>query len=174
MKTPYSNPYRISSDQGGSVNHGIAYAQEGIAASKIATAYTFIPCDIQLPHQVFLTPVKLGTTSANGVAFFTTTGGWQVDSFDTFSAVADLDAHAASVAYEVGTIVKATPTGGALGAYVCVEAHTSTAGPDFDADLASGYWQLLSTTTFLKITHTSAGSGKVANFHYKIEGYLNT
>lgn len=173
MKTPYSSPYRISSDQGGSVNHGIAYAQEGIAASKIATAYTFIPCDIQLPHQVFLTPVKLSTTSANGIAFFTTTGGWQVDDFDTFSGVTDLDAWAQNVVYNVGTLVY----NGTV-AYVCVEAHTSTTGgtaaADWATDLATGVWQALSTTTFLKITHTSAGSGKVAYFHYKIEGYLNT
>lgn len=170
MKTPYNLPQRISSNQGGSVEFGIPYAQEGIAASKINAAYTFVPCDIELPHQVFITPVKLSTTSANGVAFFTTTGGWQVDSFDTFSAVTDLDAWAQNVAYNVGTLVY----NGTV-AYVCVEAHTSTTGgtaaADWATDLAAGYWQALETTTFLKITHTAAGSGKVAYFHYQIQGY---
>lgn len=167
---PYNHVKRIPSDLGGSVNYSIPLMQEGLAASKINTAYTFIPCDLKQPKHVQITPVKLSTTSANGVAFFTTTVGPQVDSLTTFSAVSDLDAHEASVAYNVGSLVKATPTGGSAGAYVCIVAHTSTAGPDFDADLALGYWQLLDTTTFLKITHTAAGSAKVANFTYKIEG----
>jgi len=160
---------RYMSEKLTSVEDEILLYQEGTAASNINTAYTFIPCDVPVPIAVYITPVKLNTTSANGVAFFTTTGGWQIDSLDTFSAISNLDAHAASTAYVVGNIVKATPTDGALGAYICETAHTSTAGPDFDADITN--WRKLDNTDFLKITHTAAGVGKVAFFTYKIEGY---
>ena len=170
LMNPYNKPERISSDQGGSVSVKIPYVQRGIAASKIATAYTFIPCDLD-PQNVFLTPVKLSTVSANGIALFTTVVGWQIDDLDTLSAASDLDAWAQNVAYNVGTIVK-NAAGDAL---VCVTAHTSTTGgtaaDDYATDYAAGYWQTLTTTAFIKITHTSAGSGKVANFNYEIHGY---
>jgi len=157
---------RYMSEVNTSVEDSILSYQEGLAASKINTAYTFIPCAIEDPTNVVVTPVVLGTVSANAVAFPQVA---EVTSLTALSAVADLDAHAASVAYNVGTVVKATPTGGSLGAYVCSTAHTSTAGPDFDTDIAN--WNLLPHTAFLKIVHTAAGSAKVANFRYKIEGY---
>lgn len=162
---------RYMSEKLTSVEDEILLFQDGQVASKINTAYTFLPCGIEVPTNVFITPVKLSTTSANGVAFFTTTVGPQVDSLTALSAVADLDAHAASVAYVVGNIVKATPTGGSLGAYICNTAHTSTAGPDFDTDIAN--WTKLNETAFIKLTHTAAGSAKVAFFSYKIDGYNN-
>jgi hypothetical protein len=166
---PYQKPVRESSDQGGSTRNRILYKQYGLVASGLNVAATFIPCGLKHPQFVQLTPVKLGTTSANGVALGTTTVVAEVDSLDVFSAVADLAAHAAAIAYVVGNIVKATPTGGTLGAYVCVEAHTSTAGPAFDTDIAK--WQRLPETTFLKINHTAAGVAKVAHFTYQIVGF---
>lgn len=173
LMNPYNSPERISSVQGRDEGKKIPYMQRGIAASKIATAYTFIPCDID-PFNVFITPVKLSTTSANGIALFTTVAGWQIDDLNTLSAITDLDAWAQNVAYNVGTVVY----NGTV-AYVCIAAHTSTTGgtaaADWATDLATGlYWQALpSTTKFIKITHTSAGAGKVANFNYTIQGFHN-
>lgn len=162
---------RYMSEKLTSVEDKILTFQDGLIASKINTAYTFIPCGIVSPINVQITPVKLSTTSANGVAFFTTTGGYQADSLEILSATSDLDAHAASIAYVVGNIVKATPTDGSLGAYLCITAHTSSTGPDFDADIAN--WVKLKETAFIKLTHTAAGAGKVAHFTYKVEGYDN-
>lgn len=159
---------RYMSEKLTSVEDSILSYQEGLATSKIATAYTFIPCAIEDPTNVVISPFVLASVGANAVAFPQVA---EVTSFTTLSAISDLDAHAASVAYNVGTVVKATPTGGSLGAYVCSTAHTSTAGPNFDADIAK--WNLLPHTAFLKIVHTSAGAGKVAAFRYKIEGYKN-
>lgn len=165
---PYNPVKRTSTDKVSSVNTLPELIQTGLVASKINVAYTFVPCDIPDPKSIVITPVKLGTTSANGVALFTTVVGYQVDDVETLSAISDLDAHAASIDYNVGTIVKATETGGTQKAYVCIKAHTSTAGPDFDADI--GNWLELPTTTFLKVTHTAAGADKVANFNYTILG----
>lgn len=161
---------RYMSEKITSVEDSILSYQEGLAASKIATAYTFIPCNIQEPTGVFITPVKLSTTSTNGVCFATTTVCAEVDSLTTFSAYSDLDAWAQNVAYNIGTLVYNGTT-----AYLCKVAHTSTTGgtaaADWATDLAAGYWITLTCTTFLKITHTAASSSKVANFRYKIEGY---
>lgn len=161
---------RTATEKSSSVQYGPALVQSGQCASKINTAYSFIPCDIPQPQHLLITPAVSGTVSANGVAFFTTTGGWEVVSLGTLSLVTNLDAHQASIAYIVGNVVKATLTGGTEKAYVCVEAHSSTAGPDFDTDYGLGYWEELTTTTFIKITHTAAGSGKNAFFHYMIFG----
>ena len=157
---------RYMSEKITSVEDEILSYQEGQGASKIATAYSFIPCAMETPIGVTVTPVTLGSVSANKVAFPSVI---EVLSLDVFSAVTDLDAHAASIAYNVGTLDKATETDGTEAAYLCNTAHTSTAGPDFDADIAN--WYKLPHTTFLKLVHTSAGAAKVANFTYKIDGY---
>lgn len=157
---------RYMSEKLTSVEDEILLFQEGQVASKIATAYTFVPCAINVPIALYITPVTLGSTSANAVAFPAVP---EVLSFTSLSAVSDLDAHAASVAYVVGNVVRATETGGTEAAYICNTAHTSTAGPDFDTDVAN--WTKLTHTTFLKLVHTSAGASKVANFNYKVEGY---
>ena len=167
---PYNQVKRTGTEKGMSVMYPPELIQEGLVASKINTAYTFIPCDIPNPKNVIVTPITLGSTSANGIALFTTVVGWNVTSLDTLSAVTDLDAHEASTAYNVGSIVKATITGGTEAAYVCIVGHTSTAGPDFTTDYGLGYWLELSTTTFIKIEHTAAGSAKVAHFAYAILG----
>lgn len=169
---PYNPVKRTSTEKGSSVIYPPELMQNGLVASKINHTSTFIPCDIPNPHQLILTPVKLGSTSANGVALFTTTVGYEVDSFETLKVVADLDAHAETVAYVKGNIVKATLTGGVQKAYVCIEAHTSTddSGPDFDTDYALGYWLELPSTKFILITHTAAGSGKVVQLAYTILG----
>jgi len=167
---PYNSVKRTATEKSSSVMYPTSLIQEGQAASKINTAYTFIPCDMQSPHNVVITPVVYSTVSANGVAFHTTTVGAEITSLDTLSAVTNLDAHAESIAYIPGNLVKATLTDGTEKAYLCIEAHTSTAGPDFDTDYGLGYWLELSTTTFIKITHTAAGSSKNAFFHYCIIG----
>jgi hypothetical protein len=84
-----------------------------------------------------------------------------------------LTAHAETTYYPEGWITKATPTGGSLGAYVCITPHTSTAGPDFDTDI--GNWQALPTSLpgFLKVTHTAGGSGKYVGLSYRIYGIDN-
>ena len=168
----YNTPQRVGTDQGGSVDKGIPYMQEGIAASKLNTNYTYIPCDIWHPNHILITPVTYSTTSANGTALFTTTVGWEIATFAhaSLTAVASIDAHAGNVAYVPGTLVSATETGDSQAAYVCIVAHTSTNPADFDTDYASGYWLRLTTTTFIKINHTAAGASKHTYFHYKIEG----
>jgi len=161
---------RYMSEKITSVEDEILSYQEGQVASGINVAYTFIPCAIEEPIGVIVTPVKLGALSANGVALFTTVVGYEVDSLDVLSVVADLDAHAASIDYEIGTIVKATdPVDSVVKAYVCNTQHTSTAGPDFEADIAN--WDQVNCDTFLKLTHTAAGADLVANFTYLINGY---
>lgn len=170
---PYNSVKRIPSDQGGSVNFTVPLMQEGLAASSINTAYTFIPCDMKQPKHVKITPVKLSTTSANGVAFFTTTGGWQVDSLTSLTAISGVDDWAQNVAYVVGNVVL-NPDDDT--AYICIVAHTSTnvgtEAVDWATDIAAGYWQELpATTKFIKLTHTAAGANKVANFTYEIQGY---
>jgi hypothetical protein len=167
---PYNTVKRTGTEKGSSVIYPPELIQEGLAVSKIATAYSFIPCDIPTPKNVIITPVLLSGTSENGIALFTTVVGWYVDSLTTLKAVTDLDAHEASVAYQVGNIVKATRTGSTEKAYICIAAHSSASGPDFDADYALDYWLEIATTTFLKIVHTSAGSAKVAQFAYAILG----
>ncbi len=171
---PYNPVKRTGTEKGMSVIYAPELIQEGLVASKIAAAYTFIPCDIPTPKNVIITPLKLGSTSDNGVALFTTTAGFQIDSLDTLSAVTDLDAFAQAVNYVVGNVVKATPTGGVEGAYVCIEANTSTTGgvlgTDFATDLAAGKWLAIDTVTFIKVTHTAASSAKVAHFTYAILG----
>ena len=155
-----------------SVEDDILLFQIGQVASKINTAYTFLPCGLITPLNVYLTPVALSTTDANGIALFTTVVGWEVNSLTALSAISDLDAWAQNVAYNIGTVVSNpdADTG-----YVCRVAHTSTTGgtaaTDWAVDLALGYWEVLSETAFVKLNHTAAGSGKVANFNYKIEGY---
>ena len=170
---PYNTVKRTGTEKGSSVIYPPELIQEGLCSSKIATAYSFIPCDIPSPKNVIITPLN-HANDANGVAFFTTTVGWQVDSLDTLSAVADLDAFAQNVAYIVGNVVRATPTGGVEGAYICLEGYTSTTGgvlgADFATDLAAGYWLAIDTVTFLKITHTSAGGSYNAHFAYAILG----
>lgn len=161
----YNPPERISSDQGGSISKQIAYMQRLLVSSKIATAYTWIPCALLDVWHILVAAKKLSTTSANGVALGTTT---VVAEYDSEGAVTNLDAHGASVAYVLGNLVKATPTGGVEAAYICVVAHTSTAGPDFDADIAN--WQLLSETKFLKLTHTSPGTGKHTHLMIELHG----
>ena len=165
----YNNKTRTHTDKISSFSYNPQYTQRGLIASKINAAYTFIPCEIKLPESLSLTPVSK-STSANGVALFTTTVGWEVVSFDTLSAVTNLDAHDAAIAYIPGNLVKATLTGGTEKAYICVEGHTSTAGPDFDTDYDAGYWQELDVTTFIKITHTAAGGTKNMVAHYVISG----
>ena len=169
----YQLPKRTSGEMVSSVDYAPEKIQEGIAASKIATAYTFIPCDLSQPYNVAITPVNV-SPQANGVALFTTTAGWYVDSMTTLSAVSDLDICAVGVAYNVGTLVRGTETGGVEAAYVCRQAFTSTnsvsLGVDFTADVAAGYWIKLSTVTFIKIVHTSAGGSNIAYFHYLITG----
>lgn len=172
---PYKAPERVSSDQGGSTRFPIPYKQEGLACSSINTAYTFIPCDLDEVTQVLITPVKLSTTSDNGVALFTTTVGWEADDMDyeDLSAITDVDDWAVATAYNIGTVVL-NPDDDT--AYICIEAHTSTddvsEAADWVTDLAAGYWQVLpSTTLFVKLTHTAAGGAKVCNFNYQLVGY---
>ena len=173
MGQVYNPVKRTSTEKVSSNNTLPELIQRGLISSKIATAYTFLPCDIPSPKDVIITPVN-HANDANGVALFTTQVGWQVDSLDTLSAVTDLDAFAQGVAYIVGNLVKATPTGGVEAAYVCLVANTSTTGgvlgADFAIDLALGYWLKIPTTTFLKITHTSAGGSYNAHFAYTIFG----
>lgn len=166
----YGPVKRTSTEKGSSVIYPPELIQTGLVSSAINTAYTFIPCDIANPRAVLLTPVKLGSVSANGVALATTVVGYQVDSIDTLSAITNLDAHAASIAYVAGNIVKATLTGGTAKAYACIVGHTSTAGPDFDTDYAAGNWLELPSTKFIKITHTAAGAAAVLHASYMIFG----
>ena len=166
----YNAVKRTGTEKGSSVIYPPELIQEGLVVSKINSTATFIPCDIPNPKNLIVTPVLLSTTSENGVALFTTVVGWYVDSFDTLKVVTDLDAHQASTAYNVGTVVKATRTGGTEKAYVCIVAHSSASGPDFTADYALDYWLEIATTTFLKVVHTAAGSTKVAQFAFAILG----
>jgi hypothetical protein len=169
----YALPKRTSTEQSSSVEYPVMKTQEGVASSKIATAYTFLPCDLSQPYNVAITPVNV-SPQANGIALFTTVAGWYVDSMITLSAVADLDTVAVGVAYNAGTLVRGTETGGVEAAYIALDNFTSTnsvsLGVDFTVDVAAGHWQKLATTTFLKIIHTSAGGSNIAHFHYLLIG----
>ena len=169
----YNAPERIGTDQGGSVDRRIPYIQRGLVASKINVTPMYIPCDIDHPENLQICPLKLGSTSANGVALFTTVVGWEVASFvpASLAAISALDIHATSIAYVIGNIVSGTRTGSTLKAYICIEAHTSTNPIDFNSDYEAGKWQELTTTTFLSLAITQAGGSKVAHFTYMIEGY---
>jgi len=162
-----SNPKRYMSEKLTSIEDEILLYQEGQVASKINTAYFYLPCGIDIPLAVSLTPVKLSTTSANGVALFTTTAGWQVDSLDTLSAISALDAYGTGVVYQVGTIVKNSDEDKA---YICHTGYTSDGAGTLAGDIDS-YWSELKETAFVKITCTAPGSGKVVNVNFKIEGY---
>ena len=168
----YNTPERIGTDQGGSVDRRIPYIQRGLIASKINTTPMYIPCDIDHPENLMICPLALGV-SANGVALFTTVVGWEVASFlpASLKVVANIDIHAANIDYVIGNLVSSTREGSTLKAYICIEAHTSTTSIDFDADYASGYWQELTTTTFLSLAITQAGGSALAHFTYMIEGY---
>jgi len=176
MLQPYNSPQRESSDMGLSTRHDIVYIQEGIAVSSINTAYTFVPCDIANPTNIFITPLKLSTTSANGTALFTTTVGWEVVALDNanLNVAADVDDWVQNTAYQVGNVVLDPDD---TLAYVCVTAHTSsntgTEAVDWAIDKdTNGYWQAINTSAkFIKITHTAAGAAKVAKFMFKITGY---
>ncbi len=168
----YNTPERIGTDQGGSVDRRIPYVQRGLIAGKINTTPMYIPCDLDYPENLQICPLALGV-SANGVALFTTEVGWQVASFlpEDLSEISDLDIHAAAIDYVVGNLVTSTLEGSTLKAYICIEAHTSTTSIDFDTDYAAGYWQELTTTTFLSLAITQAGASAHAHFTYMIEGY---
>jgi len=183
MRQPYNLPQRESSDMGGSTRHQILYSQEGIAVSTVHTAFTFIPCDIANPVNVQITPVLEGRSTddiVNGVAFFTTTVGWYVSALlnESLSVIADIDDWVYNAnAYKVGQLVLNYADDAV---YVCVVDHTSSTTDSevgFQADVTLGYWQLLSNATFntsqkyIKIIHTSAGSGNWAQFMYRIIGY---
>lgn len=169
---------RYMSEKLSSVEDTILSYQEGTATSGINTAYTFIPCAIETPANVIITPVTLlgadgAVVSANSTAFPSMA---ELDSLTVFSAIANLADYATSTVYYVGTIVKATPTNGSLSAYVCNAQYTSVVGggdspitDSFDSSISK--WTKLPHTKFLKVKHTSAGANKVASFNYKIDGY---
>ncbi len=164
---PYNSPQRISSDQGGSVDKTIPYVQRGQFAGKINSANSFIPCDLDIVEQFFLTPVKI-TDSDNQVCLFTTVVGWEVDSLSTLKALSDIDDWGTGVLYEIGTIVDGNVDDTV--AYVALTKHTAAA--TFAADLADRDWLALATTTFIKLVHTAGGSGDVVNINYEIHGRM--
>lgn len=162
-----SKPKRYMSEKLTSVDDEVLYYQEGNIASKINAAYFFLPCGIPNPIGVYLTPVKLGTTSNNGAALFTTGVGFQVDSLDSLSSISDLDTYQTSTSYNVGTLLRNSSSDKA---YICHTAYTSGASSTLDDDLDS-YWTKIPETSFIKVTCTAPGSGKVVNVNFKIEGY---
>ena len=177
MRQPYNPAQRESSDQGGSTRHSIPYVQEGIAVSTIATASTFIPCDIPNPVNVQITPVLEGRSTSditNGVCLFTTVVGWYVSALrnESLSPIADVDDWVASEVIKIGN-VRLDPDD--LVAYICIIDHTASATntqAGFLADVALGYWQRLpAATKFIKIIHTAPAAGDWCQFNYRITGY---
>ena len=167
---------RYMSEKITSVEDSILSYQEGFAAGKVATANTFIPCNIEDPTNVVITPIYKAAVSLtdsasdNGKAFFTTIKGWEVASLLTLSGISDLDAWVQTTIKNVGYIFNYDGV-----AYITTVGHTSSTGgteaADFATDLALGVFKVLPYTTFLKIIHEAPAATKVANFRYKIEGY---
>jgi hypothetical protein len=169
---PYNTPERIGTDQGGSVDKPIPYMQRGHMSGKINSTDLFIPCDLDTVDNVAITPIANATgTSDNQVALFTTVAGWEFDALDNanLKAVSDIDDWVTGTVYEVGTVVDGIEDDSI--AYICVFAHT--ADTLFADDLALVYWQALSTTKFIQMSHTSGGSGDVADFNYILFGKMN-
>lgn len=162
-----SNIKRYMSEKITSVEDEILYYQEGKVAGKINANYLYLPCGIKEPVSVQLTPVKLGSVSANGVGLFTTAVGYEIESLDNLKNISDLDGFTVSTAYNVGTVVKDS-TGSK--AYVCHTAYTSGGSATLDVDKDT-YWFPLKETKFVKVNCTAPGSGKVVNVNFKIEGY---
>ena len=168
---PYNAPERISSDQGGSVDRPIQYMQRGHVSGKINTTDTFIPCDLKQVDNIVITPIRNATsTSDNPVCLFTTVAGWEFTALGTFLALTDIDDWATGTVYEEGTVVDGNADDTI--AYICVTAHTGAAA--FATDLASGYWQALSTSTFVKMVHTAGGSGDVVDINYILFGTMDS
>ncbi len=172
MLSPYNAPERLGTDQGGSVDRPIPYMQQGHISGKINTADLFIPCDLDHVTNVFITPIANATgTSDNYVCLFTTVVGWEFDSLENASlkAISDIDDWATGVVYEVGTVVDGNADDTIP--YICVEAHTAAAA--FATDLTAVKWEALSTTKFIKMSHTAGGAGDVADFNYILFGKMN-
>ncbi len=164
---PYNTPERLGTDQGGSVDKPIPYIQRGHISGKINTADVFIPCDLDNVDNVFITPIaNANGTSDNYVCLFTTVVGWEFDDLTTLDALSDIDDWATGVVYEIGTLVEESDI-----PYICVEAHTAAAA--FATDLATTKWEALSTTKFIKMSHTAGGAGDVADFNYILFGKMN-
>jgi Carbohydrate-binding module family 5/12 len=172
----YEKVQRVMGANSSSVEHSIPKVQRGYVVSGIDKTSTYLPCDIQFPKKVTLTPnpgrALAAATDATKVALFTTVAGYVFD-LDNLKAVADLDAWANGVDYEVDQIVS---NGGK--AYTCIKANTSdnTAStgnePGVADNVSEDYWQEIDPKYFLKVTHTSPGvTDKVAQFAYEIVGY---
>lgn len=150
-----SKVIRFATEKILSVENDLLSYQYGDVASGTNASVTFVPCDLSKVFSVLLTPVKLGTTSAN----LTALDNYEVDSLTTLSSVSDLSAWAASTAYIAGQLVSYSGK-----AYQCLEDHTS--GTTFD----STKWKKLSATNFVKVNHVAAGAGKVAYFNFLLVG----
>lgn len=246
----YNTKQRVASDGSFSTSYYQEKVQKGIASSKEQTAYTWIPCQIDYPEQVFLTArqnmklvranvliagsttddfgldagasdsddyyngmiIKIQGKPSKIISDYDATGGtienmvtttetdldaapaagtpyeiWDIsDTPNGLAAVPAvrmildpveaLDAHAASAVYNPGVLVKASYDSGDTKAYVCIEAHTSTAGPDFDTDYDAGYWQEIGDDDteglagFLKVVHADPGANDSVCFSYEIRG----
>lgn len=147
-------------------------ATGGAMEKMVTTTETDLPAApaAGTAYQIYSTTDVIATAMATGDFMVMNVGLPQ----SKLTPVAGLPAHAASAAYRLGAVVKATPTGGSLGAYICIVAHTSTAGPDFDTDIAN--WQALPTTLpgFIEVrTVAAAGAGKSTSVAYAIYGIDN-
>ncbi len=152
-----SNLKRFMTEKITSVEDDILYYQHGVVTSLPNASSTFIPNPMKDVVSVDITPIKLGTVSANGVALFTTAVGYEIDGFDNpISSLPDWSA----VAFQPGAIVKSSGK-----AYICTEAHTGSGSIDLTK------FRELSATKFIRLVHTAAGAGKVVSIEYLLTGY---
>ncbi len=146
---------RVATEKLTSVEDDMLYYQGGTVASALNASSTFLPCSMNKPLAVVLTPVY-DVDDANGTAL----GAWEVESLENLATVSNLPAYTSGVNYKVDQLVRYNDD-----AYICLEAHTSTA--TFDPSK----WKKLNAKTFVKINHNAAGSNKLVKVSYLVFGY---
>jgi hypothetical protein len=174
----FEKSIRVGGEQHTSIDQEILYSQVGLVRSTPNDTKTFLPCDIQNPKVVSLTPIDGGATlgALNGAALFTTAKGFQLD-LSSLKAASDLTAWAAAAdtgtPYKKDTIVK---NGTEAKAYICLEDHaaiSTDASTKLEPGTAEGkdYWMEISPRGFLQVLHTAAGAGVSTQVAYQVQGY---
>jgi len=151
--------YKIVSDTvlGGFEEPLLRY-QAGYASSAINSAATYIPCSIDKPISVIITPFNY-PNDANNVAF---ASGYEVASLENLDDLSVLPTITSGVDYLPYQFAKYNDN-----VYQCLVSHTAPSGNPF----VESNWQLITDKKFLRLDHTAPGANKVAVFSFLILGY---
>lgn len=155
----FENVRRFATEHVSSVNDEALLYQDGHIKSGLNKAAFFIPSGIKNVKSLVLTPVS--STNSNNLAAFAA----YYEIANTTSVKTDLDAWAATVAYEEDNLVYDSVT---AKAYICVSAHTSVTS--FATGFAAGKWLEVPYTNFIKITTTISGLNALVDVLYTILG----